>query len=76
MFENDNLSYGVMKADLQYLKMMVRSRSQAITNVAELETALQEEWDKISQSQVMALIESMPQRIEAVITNNGWPTKY
>jgi len=54
----------------------IRSRSQAITNVAELETALQEEWGKISQSQVMALIESMPRRIEAVITNNGWPTKY
>jgi len=70
------MSYGVMKADLQYLKMMVRSRSQAITNVAELETVLQEEWGKISQSQVMALIESMPWRIEAVITNNEWPTKY
>ena len=54
----------------------IRSRSQAITNVAELETALQEEWGKISQSQVMALIESMPWRIEAVIANNGWPTKY
>ena len=27
----------------------------------ELETALQEEWGKISQSQVMALIESMPE---------------
>jgi ATP:corrinoid adenosyltransferase len=58
------------------LERRIRSRSQAITNVAELETALQEEWGKISQSQVMALIESMPRRIEAVITNNGWPTKY
>ena len=58
------------------LERIIRSRSQAITNVAELETALQEEWGKISQSQVMALIESMPRRIEAVITNNGWPTKY
>ena len=46
------------------------------TNLAELETTLQEEWDKISQSQVMALIESMPRRIEAVIANNGWATKY
>ena len=44
--------------------------------VAELETALQEEWGKISQSQVMALIESRPWRLEAVIANNEWPTKY
>ena len=53
-----------------------KKQTTAITNVAELETALQEEWGKISQSQVMALIESMPRRIEAVITSNGWPTKY
>ena len=41
----------------------IRSRPQAITNVAELETALQEEWGKIPQSQATttALIESMPE---------------
>ena len=58
------------------LERRIRSKPQAITNIAELETALQEEWGKISQSQVMALIESMPRRIEAVISSNGWPTKY
>ena len=58
------------------LERRIRSRPQAITKVAELETALQEVWDKISRSQVMALIESMPWRIEAVIANNRWPTKY
>jgi len=58
------------------LERRIRSRPQTITKVAELETALQEEWGKISRSQVMALIESMPRRIEAVIANNGWPTKY
>lgn len=58
------------------LERRIRNRPRAITKVAELETALQEEWDKISRSQVMALIESMPRRIEAVIANNGWPTKY
>ncbi|CAG8657802.1 8267_t:CDS:1, partial [Ambispora gerdemannii] len=41
-----------------------------------LETALQEEWGKISMNQIISLIESMPRRIEAVITSNGWPTKY
>ena len=43
------------------LERRIRSKPQAITNIAELETALQEEWGKISQSQVMALIESMPE---------------
>jgi transposase len=58
------------------LERRIRSRPQALTNITELETALQEEWGKISQRQVMALIESMPRRIEAVIASNGWPTKY
>jgi hypothetical protein len=45
-------------------------------DLTELETALQEEWGKISMNQIISLIESMPRRIEAVITSNGWPTKY
>ena len=45
-------------------------------NTNELESALQEEWSKISKDVLTKLIESMPRRIEAVIENDGWPTKY
>jgi hypothetical protein len=58
------------------LERRIRNRSENIKNLRKLETALQEEWDKISKNQLMNYIESMPRRIEAVIENNGWPTKY
>ena len=45
-------------------------------NNDELETALWEEWNQIPRNIYMNLIESMPRRIEAVISNNGWPTRY
>ena len=58
------------------LGRQIRKRPQAIKNITELETALQEEWGKISMNQIISLIESMPRRIEAVIKNKGNPTKY
>ena len=78
-FNEQNQSLARLANPIEHLwsepERRIRSKPQAITNLAELET-LQEEWGKISQSQVMALIKSMPRRIEAVIANNGWPTKY
>ena len=47
-----------------------------LKNITELESALQEEWSKISKDVLTKLIESMLRRIEAVIENDGWPTKY
>jgi len=43
-----------------------------LKNLIELESALQEEWSKISKDVLTKLIES----IETVIENDGWPTKY
>jgi len=45
-------------------------------NSQELEIALQEEWSNIPEEVYNKLIESMPRRIEACISNNGWPTEY
>ena len=47
-----------------------------MTSINELESALQEEWSKITNDVLIKLIESMPRRVEAVIENNGWPTRY
>ena len=58
------------------LERRIRRHSKNVTSINELESALQEEWSKITSDVLMKLIESMPRRIEAVIENNGWPTKY
>ena len=58
------------------LEILIRKRPNKFKNKDELETALQEEWNQIPRNFYMNLIESMPRRIEAVISNNGWPTRY
>ena len=45
-------------------------------NKSELEVAVKEEWLKIPYKTLEKLIESMPRRIEACISNDGWPTRY
>ena len=51
-------------------------RAQYPKNANELEAALQEEWSNIPYEVYHKLIESMPRRIEACISSNGWPTRY
>lgn len=45
-------------------------------SMAELEEALQRYWCEITRQQVLSYIESMPERVEAVIKAKGGPTKY
>jgi len=58
------------------LERRIRRRPKNLKSIIELESALQEEWSKISKDVLTKLIESMPRRIEAVIENDGWPKKY
>jgi len=53
------------------LERQIRRCPKNMKNFNELESALQEEWSKITNDVLMKLIESMPRRIEAVIENNG-----
>lgn len=46
------------------------------TNTAEKFSQLKEEWKKIPQSTIDALIDSMPRRCQAVIDAKGFATKY
>jgi transposase len=58
------------------LETRLRKRTIHPKKVSELEEALKEEWSKIPYERLGKLIESMPKRIEACISSNGWPTKY
>uniref|UniRef100_A0A034VZC4 Transposable element Tc1 transposase n=1 Tax=Bactrocera dorsalis TaxID=27457 RepID=A0A034VZC4_BACDO len=53
-----------------------RVRKRAVCNKMELKQALLEEWHKITQQTTQKLVNSMPRRLEAVIKQNGLPTKY
>ncbi|GFV88643.1 transposable element Tcb1 transposase [Trichonephila clavipes] len=47
-----------------------------ITSKEQLKTALQEEWQNIAPDTTRHLVESMPRRLEAVISAKGYATKY
>lgn len=58
------------------LKRRVRVRNPAPTTLAELETAVLEEWEQFPQEAIQDLIRSMPRRMEAVIRARGGNTAY
>jgi hypothetical protein len=53
-----------------------RARVPLPKNKEELWTTLQEEWLQISDQTIQTLVNSMPDRVSAVITSRGNPTKY
>lgn len=46
------------------------------SNLAELEKILKAEWEKIPLHTIVSLVDSMPSRLQAVIENKGYATKY
>ncbi len=54
----------------------LRARTTPVNSLAELESALVEEWNNIPQEDIQALIDSMPRRCEAVIRALGGNTRY
>ena len=59
-----------------HLDRLVRTRPQQPRNKDELWDALQEEWYKISPAYIKNLYDSMPRRIQALLTAKGGHTKY
>ena len=60
----------------KYLKDQVNQRPTRPQNLDALWDALLEEWEKIDVGFINSLIESMPDRVEAVIDASGGSTKY
>ena len=51
-------------------------RDRKCSNLEQLFEALQEGWNKLSVDYLTTLSDSMPSRLNAVIDNKGFPTKY
>ena len=47
-----------------------------LTNLQKLRDAIMSTWNRISKECFQHLVESMPQRIEAVLRAKGGPTQY
>ena len=61
----------------QQLKTALEKRTPRAETKAELLVALQEEWAKLKEKNILAvLIASIPRRLKLVIDSNGMPTKY
>jgi transposase len=60
----------------KHLKVMVNKRLVRPRNLEELWEALSEEWAKIDIEFINRLVESMPNRVQAVYSTQGGPTKY
>lgn len=57
-------------------KLEIEIRKHDISNKNDLKKALLEEWEKIRPEYTRKLVESMPNRLKAVIRQKGYPTKY
>lgn len=58
------------------LKRRVRARQPVAQTMQELKTAIEEEWEMIPQNFIERLINSMPNRMRAVVDAYGGNTRY
>lgn len=58
----------------QYLDVMCKDRK--CNTKEQLFETLQAAWNRIPETYLMSLVESMPRRLNAVIDSKGYPTKY
>jgi hypothetical protein len=60
----------------QRIKQRLRSRPDPPRRIADLRRMVVEEWNSISLAEIVEIIDTMPERIQAVIEANGGHTKY
>jgi len=58
------------------IKGRIGHRPERAKNTAQMEEALREVWPQIKPESLLALANSMPRRLDAVIKNKGGSTKY
>ena len=58
------------------LKDRLDARRPRVSGKEEMMIAIQEEWDHITEERILAFVNTMPQRIQAVIAANGGHTRW
>jgi transposase len=58
------------------MKQRIKAYEKRLTRIRELRDALAAEWEKITTEEILALVDSMPARVKAVVEANGGHTKY
>jgi transposase len=58
------------------IRNRIKKYDSSLTNKNNFFIALKEEWYSIEEDQLIKLVNSMPNRVNAVIENKGYPTKY
>jgi len=58
------------------MKSRISHHNPPPTRVVELQAAIQQEWDAITQDEIQALVSTMPQRIAAPLEASGGHTKF
>lgn len=53
-----------------------RLRKHSISNKNDLKDVLLQEWNNIGENITNTLVQSMPKRLQAVLDQKGYPTKY
>lgn len=57
------------------LKNRLNQRNPQPKGVEEMGEAIKEEWNRITEGEILEFVDSMPERIETVITANGGHTR-
>ena len=71
-----DLNLLVIKVIWRIIKAQLNKRANRATTAAEVCQKIQEKWNILTQTDILELIDSMPEWIAAVITANGGHTKY
>lgn len=59
-----------------YLKRKIKNRPEVIVNLQQLQIIVEEEWNEIPQNIIDNVIDSLPNRCQAIIQSRGGPTHY